>query len=73
MPKYYFSLNIHLSTFRKGVKKMSSLTLWVTIGFIGQFIFGSRFVVQWIASERKKESFIPMTFWYLSILGSIIL
>ncbi|MGR3178157.1 MAG: lipid-A-disaccharide synthase N-terminal domain-containing protein [Candidatus Anammoxibacter sp.] len=52
---------------------MSSLTLWVTIGFIGQFIFGSRFVVQWIASERRKESFIPMAFWYLSIAGSIIL
>ena len=52
---------------------MNSLTLWVTIGFIGQFIFGSRFVVQWIASEKKGESFIPMMFWYLSIFGSIIL
>lgn len=52
---------------------MSNLTFWVIFGFVGQFIFGSRFVVQWIASERRKESFIPQAFWYLSILGSVIL
>ena len=52
---------------------MNSLTFWVTFGFVDQLIFGSRFFVQWLASEKRKESFIPMTFWYLSIFGSIIL
>lgn len=52
---------------------MHSLTFWVILGFVGQFVFGSRFVVQWIASEKRKESFIPLAFWYLSIFGSIIL
>ena len=46
--------------------------IWLVIGFIGQAIFGSRFLIQWIASERKRESHIPVQFWYLSIAGSTI-
>lgn len=52
---------------------MHSLTFWLALGFVGQFIFCSRFIVQWIASERAKESLIPIVFWYLSIAGSAIL
>ena len=46
---------------------------WLAFGFIGQIIFGVRFLVQWIASEKKKESHIPLLFWYLSLVGSVIL
>lgn len=46
---------------------------WVAIGLAGQFFFTMRFVVQWIASERKRKSVIPESFWYFSILGSLIL
>tara|TARA_Y100001970_G_C13990026_1_gene727737 strand:- start:334 stop:660 length:327 start_codon:yes stop_codon:yes gene_type:complete len=53
----------------------SSLTgyeiLFLIIGFIGQGLFASRFIIQWIYSERKKESSIPLIFWYLSIFGGI--
>jgi lipid-A-disaccharide synthase-like uncharacterized protein len=49
------------------------VNLWTALGFIGQGIFGSRFFVQWLASERKKRSVIPKAFWYLSIVGSLIL
>jgi len=45
---------------------------WLAFGLIGQVVFGARFVVQWIASERKRESHIPLLFWYLSIAGGII-
>lgn len=45
---------------------------WLAFGLLGQIIFGMRFIVQWIASERKKESHIPVVFWYLSIIGGII-
>jgi len=52
-----------------------SLTLYeiifLTIGFIGQGLFASRFVIQWIYSEKKGESSIPIAFWYLSIFGGI--
>lgn len=46
---------------------------WVIIGFLGQFVFGARFLIQWICSELKKESHIPLVFWYLSIGGGVIL
>lgn len=46
---------------------------WMIIGFAGQFIFGGRFLIQWICSEVKKESHIPMAFWYMSVLGGMIL
>ncbi|MFB6356511.1 MAG: lipid-A-disaccharide synthase N-terminal domain-containing protein [bacterium] len=46
--------------------------IWICIGFFGQAMFGSRFLVQWIASEKKGESTIPTVFWYLSLGGSLI-
>jgi lipid-A-disaccharide synthase-like uncharacterized protein len=49
------------------------LDYWVAFGVLGQVIFALRFVIQWIASEKKKESYIPLFFWYLSLTGSIIL
>lgn len=47
--------------------------LWVTVGLLGQAFFFSRFIVQWAVSERRKESVVPVAFWYLSIVGSLLL
>ena len=47
--------------------------IWVGIGFGAQAIFASRFLVQWIYSERAKRSVIPPVFWYLSIVGGLTL
>ncbi len=53
---------------------MSKIELtWLAIGFIGQALFAGRFLVQWIASEMKKESIIPIYFWYLSVGGGATL
>lgn len=46
--------------------------LWVAFGLAGQILFGSRFIVQWIASERRKVSYIPRVFWWLSLSGGMI-
>lgn len=46
---------------------------WLVVGFVGQVMFGMRFFVQWIASEKAQKSVIPIAFWYLSICGSLIL
>ena len=46
---------------------------WVLFGFLGQLLFGLRFIVQWVASERRGETTIPVAFWYLSLLGGLIL
>ena len=42
-------------------------------GMTAQFVFFMRFVVQWIASERRKRSTVPVSFWYLSLVGSLAL
>lgn len=52
---------------------MDHNTLWLVVGFCGQGLFFGRFFVQWIASERRKESVIPPAFWYLSIGGGLVL
>ena len=48
-------------------------TVWLVVGFVGQFVFFLRFFVQWLASEKKKESVIPVAFWYYSIIGGVVL
>ena len=52
---------------------MSRETLWLVIGFAGQLMFTMRFVVQWITSEKRRESVIPLAFWYFSLAGGVIL
>ena len=51
----------------------TNMTAWDIVGFGGQVCFLSRFVVQWIVTERRKKSTIPVAFWYLSLAGTIIL
>ena len=46
---------------------------WVIIGFVGQFLFMMRFVVQWIHSEKQRKSVIPNAFWFFSIGGGLVL
>lgn len=45
---------------------------WWVIGFGGQIVFASRFWVQWVASERARRSIVPISFWYLSIVGGLL-
>lgn len=47
--------------------------VWLIIGFIGQAIFSTRFLLQWLYSEYKRRSAFPMAFWYASIVGGAIL
>ena len=49
------------------------LTFWILFGFAGHFIFAGAFVIQWLASERRKRSHVPVSFWWLRILGSAML
>ncbi len=52
---------------------MNSNVLWLSVGFLGQALFSARFLIQWLSSERKKRSVIPVAFWYLSIAGGVTL
>ena len=46
---------------------------WEALAFVGEAVFGGRFVLQWLVSEYRKKSHVPIAFWYMSIVGSIIL
>jgi lipid-A-disaccharide synthase-like uncharacterized protein len=52
-----------------GVFMITAEHFWLSVGFLGQVFFSSRFIVQWIASERKRESVVPISFWFFSIGG----
>ena len=45
--------------------------IFLIIGFTGQALFASRFIYQWIYSEKLGKSIIPIGFWYLSIFGGL--
>ena len=47
--------------------------VWVALGFLAQLMFTTRFVVQWLASERARRSVVPEAFWYFSFLGGSML
>lgn len=49
------------------------MKFWLILGLLGQLMFFTRFLIQWIASEIKKRSVIPASFWYFSLGGSLIL
>ncbi|MEX0853296.1 MAG: lipid-A-disaccharide synthase N-terminal domain-containing protein [Bauldia sp.] len=51
----------------------SAATIWLVVGFIGQALFSARFMVQWIASERARQSVIPVAFWFFSVGGGVTL
>lgn len=50
----------------------ATMNAFKALGLLGQAIFGSRFFVQWIVSERLGKSVIPIAFWYLSLTGGIL-
>lgn len=45
---------------------------WLIVGFGGEMVFFLRFVVQWLASERKKRTVVPVAFWHLSLAGTAL-
>lgn len=46
---------------------------WKVIGWTGNLIFFSRFIVQWHATEKKKQVVVPLAFWWLSLIGTLIM
>jgi lipid-A-disaccharide synthase-like uncharacterized protein len=47
--------------------------VWKVIGWAGNVVFFSRFFVQWIATEKQKRVVVPISFWWLSLIGSVLL
>ena len=52
---------------------MTTEQVWLGVGLLGQALFSARFLVQWIASERRKQSVVPREFWFFSVGGGFTL
>ena len=52
---------------------MNPDVIWLSIGLVGQALFSMRFLVQWLASERRRRSVVPVAFWYFSLAGGATL
>ena len=48
------------------------LTWWAVLGLFGQSMFFSRFLLQWLHSERVGRSEIPVAFWFFSVAGGLV-
>ena len=67
--------NAVLSVWRHIVEWVTGLEWgpFVVVGLLGNAAFSVRFLVQWMASERRRESVIPVAFWYWSIGGTLLM
>jgi lipid-A-disaccharide synthase-like uncharacterized protein len=61
-----------LQKFHANIPQDATTLVWFLVGMVGEGVFFMRFVVQWIASERKKKTVVPTIFWHLSLLGTFM-
>ena len=72
-PKSAFFLHYIISRLHAFLDGTPGVDLaWLALGLVGQSLFMMRFVVQWLHSERHKQSMIPVSFWYLSLSGGLM-
>ena len=62
-----------VSGIQNAVHQLKVDPFWEITAFVGEVVFGGRFILQWLVSEYRKQSHVPVAFWYMSIVGSIIL
>ncbi|MBX7256253.1 MAG: lipid-A-disaccharide synthase N-terminal domain-containing protein [Candidatus Hydrogenedentes bacterium] len=53
-------------------KEATETWFWIAIGSVGALLFGSRFLIQWIATELKRKSVVPHIFWHISVVATLL-
>ncbi|MBT3240164.1 MAG: hypothetical protein HON98_05565 [Chloroflexi bacterium] len=49
------------------------LDFWTLLGLTGQGFFFLRMIIQWWQSEKEKRTVVPLSFWWLGLVGAAIL
>ena len=70
---YLSDLIILIAPFLEPYLTENPEVIMITIGFGGQALFATRFIIQWLSSENAGRSVIPIAFWYFSISGGLVL
>ena len=73
VPIIYLSWLISSGSFNSILKNKDVTLFWMIWGTLAQIVFISRFFYQWIYSENKKESVLPLGFWIISTAGSLMI
>lgn len=63
--------SLHDAVWQNG--HLNWVNFWTLIGWLGNFVFFSRFLVQWYATEKQRQVVVPAAFWWLSLAGSLLL
>ena len=53
-------------------KERNAIWLWIALSVTGQGLFACRFIVQWLVTEARRKSVMPVVFWYISIFAAIL-
>lgn len=61
-----------MTVIQETIHRLLHLTAWDWVGMFGEGLFMSRFIVQWLATEKHRKVTVPTLFWYLSILGTLV-
>ncbi len=51
---------------------VAKFDFWLAFGLAAQLLFGARFLVQWVSSERAGRSVVPLAFWFFSVGGGLM-
>lgn len=73
IPLIYLSWLVLSGNFSSIFNNKDVSVFWMIWGTIAQIVFISRFFYQWLYSENKKESVLPLGFWIISTFGSIMI
>ncbi len=73
IPIGYWAWLITSGSFSSILKNEAISLFWMVWGTIAQLVFISRFFYQWIYSENRKESLLPLGFWIISTVGSLMI
>jgi lipid-A-disaccharide synthase-like uncharacterized protein len=66
------ALLLYSRSFENPIANLSYTDVFVLIGIIGQLLLNFRYFYQWYFSERAHESLLPLGFWVISALASIM-
>jgi lipid-A-disaccharide synthase-like uncharacterized protein len=50
-----------------------NLSFWKCVGWTGNVVFFSRFMIQWYVTEKRRQVVVPRAFWWLSLAGCLLL
>lgn len=65
--------NLIAPAWKRLMEQNSWSLFWNALGWAGNFVFFSRFFVQWYATEKRKQVVVPVLFWWLSLAGSLLM